>query len=312
MIAPGRIAVQAEEHVVGIRRPFVEVRESRGRAVASLDPAPRRPGKRRAGLRTARPAWSARPSALDGRRGRRRALEVAGERGHEVVRLQVLAQRRVDLLERQRRDRRVDLSANTRTCGRGRGCSPAPPTTLPSCARDRRRKLSRPRWPSLSSCAVKPSFSARAISSRNAASTFARFCGAKIAQPCHGELGSKLFQSTPAAHVVRQALALADALPQPRVAAAAEQVVGQHQRRVVGVAVRDQRQRLAHQQGRVLLVGRARAAVALGCTGDQRLRHARVWRSRAFQSPKAALQRARAPPRRRSRRRPRTAPALAP
>ena len=84
-------------------------------------------------------------------------------------------------------------------CGPGTGCSPARAATPPSCARDRRRKLNRPRWPSASSCALKPSLSARATSSRNAASTLARFCGAKIALALQIELGSMLLHATPAA-----------------------------------------------------------------------------------------------------------------
>ena len=50
-------------------------------------------------------------------------------------------------------------------------------------------------------------------------------------------IGLEVVPGDLAVHVVGQAFGLADALPQPRAAAAAEQVVGQRQRRVVGVGV---------------------------------------------------------------------------
>ncbi len=57
--------------------------------------------------------------------------------------------------------------------------------------------------------------------------------------------GSCVVPADAGAHVVRQALGLADALPQPRVAAAAQQVVRHRQRRVVGVGVRQRHSRRA-------------------------------------------------------------------
>ena len=64
-----------------------------------------------------------------------------------------------------------------------------PAARLPSCARDSWRNANRPRLPSTSSFSVKPSFNARVSSCLKAASTFARFCGAKIALACQTEFG---------------------------------------------------------------------------------------------------------------------------
>ena len=74
-------------------------------------------------------------------------------------------------------------------------------------------------------------------------------------------------------NVVGQALFLADALPEPRTAAAAEQVVGHRQRRVVGVVV-GQRNALLHCHDRVLLVRRDQTQ-ARGLSRVQRVRNAR-------------------------------------
>ena len=131
-----------------------------------------------------------------------KALKSPASTRAQSVRLEVRAQRGVDLLQRQLAERLVDLRRD------GEGAAQV------QVVRQRRRPGRRPAratgggssagraGPRPAPACVKPSFSARASSSLNAASTLARFCGAKIALALHASVGSMRIPVDAAAHVV--------------------------------------------------------------------------------------------------------------